>query len=101
MNKKTILPLAITLALALNASAQTSADTRHTAAWSMDSCMSYAVKHSTDVQLQLVERRQARADYRWAKAGFLPQVGNVAFIPMAALSLVRSVNYLLYYKKNR
>ena len=75
MNKKTILPLAITLALALNASAQTSADTRHTAAWSMDSCMSYAVKHSTDVQLQLVERRQARADYRWAKAGFLPQVG--------------------------
>ena len=33
--------------------------------------------------------------------GFLPQVGNVAFIPMAALSLVRSVNYLLYYKKNR
>lgn len=75
MNKKTILPLAITLALALNASAQTAADTRHTAAWSMDSCMSYAVKHSTDVQLQLVERRQARADYRWAKAGFLPQVG--------------------------
>ena len=74
MNKRTILPLTITLALALNASAQTPADTRHTA-WSMDSCMSYAVKHSTDVQLQLVERRQARADYRWAKAGFLPQVG--------------------------
>ena len=75
MNKRTILPLALTLALTLNASAQTPADTRHTAAWSMDSCMSYAVKHSTDVQLQLVERRQARADYRWAKAGFLPQVG--------------------------
>ena len=35
MNKKTILPLAITLALALNASAHTPADTRHTAAWSM------------------------------------------------------------------
>lgn len=43
--------------------------------WPMDSCIGYALRHSTDVELQRVERLQARADYRWAKAGFLPSVG--------------------------
>ena len=68
------------MGLASHATAQTAqhgADSRlqRTATWCMDSCMSYALRHSTAVEMQLAERRQARADYRWAKAGFLPQVG--------------------------
>lgn len=56
------------LATALAAQAQDSQ-------WPMDSCISYALGHSTDVELQRVERLQARADSRWAKAAFLPTAG--------------------------
>ena len=42
--------------------------------WTADSCIAYAVEHSSDVELQRVSRSLARADYRWAKAEFLPTV---------------------------
>ena len=48
-------------------------------AWTMDSCMVYAVNHSTAVEMQLVEARQARTDYTAAALAFLPTVsGGVA-----------------------
>ena len=80
MNKTTIYSIVVVMGLASHATAQTAqqgADNRlqRTATWCMDSCMSYALRHSTAVEMQLAERRQARADYRWAKAGFLPHVG--------------------------
>lgn len=42
--------------------------------WNMSECMQYAVEHSTAVQMQLVEARQNRIDYRAAKLSFLPSV---------------------------
>lgn len=42
--------------------------------WSMDSCMAYAVSHSTAVEMQRVEARQSKTDYRAAVAAFLPSV---------------------------
>ena len=42
--------------------------------WTMERCMEYAVEHSTNVQRQGIEARQARDDYHAAMAGFLPKV---------------------------
>lgn len=66
-------PLAATTTSHAPAEAAASSQTT-TAPWTADSCMAYAVEHSTAVELQLANRRQARADYHWAKAGFLPTV---------------------------
>lgn len=44
-------------------------------AWSMDSCMRYAVTHASDVQRQRVMTRQREQDYRKAVADFLPSLG--------------------------
>lgn len=49
--------------------------TRAHAQVSLDSCISYAVSHSTAVEMQRVSARQAQADYRYAKAALLPSVG--------------------------
>ena len=49
--------------------------TRIHAQVSLDSCISYAVSHSTAVEMQRVSARQAQADYRYAKAALLPSVG--------------------------
>ena len=68
MDKTTI----ITSLFMLTAMQQSQAQT---AGISIDSCIAYAIKHSTAVEMQRVEARQARADYRWAKADFLPRVG--------------------------
>lgn len=43
-------------------------------AWNMERCMKYAVEHSTAVEMQLIEARQAKADYRAAALSFLPSV---------------------------
>lgn len=43
-------------------------------AMTMDSCMSYAAEHSSEVELQRIEARQSRVDYRSAVASFLPTV---------------------------
>ena len=66
-------PLAATTISQASAPEAASSQTT-TAPWTADSCMAYAVEHSTAVELQLANRRQARADYHWAKAGFLPTV---------------------------
>lgn len=42
--------------------------------WDMDRCMQYAVDHSTSVELQRIEARQARADYSASVASFFPTV---------------------------
>jgi len=42
--------------------------------WDMNRCIQYAVEHSTAVELQLVEARQSRVDYRTAALSFLPSV---------------------------
>lgn len=42
--------------------------------WNMSECMQYAVEHSTAVELQLVEARQAKIDYRAAALSFLPSL---------------------------
>lgn len=43
--------------------------------WTMDQCMAYAAEHATTVRTRRVEAQQALADYRYAKAEFLPEVG--------------------------
>lgn len=43
-------------------------------AWTMDRCVSYALKHATEVRRQNIEQRQKRVDYRTALLDFLPQV---------------------------
>jgi len=64
MKKRTyILPLA---AIVLTAQAQQP--------WNMSACMKYAVEHSTAVETQLVEARQAKTDYRAAALSFLPRL---------------------------
>lgn len=45
-----------------------------TSPWSLDSCMAYAIAHSTAVATQRLEARQAHADQRHAAAAFLPTV---------------------------
>ena len=45
------------------------------AAWTMDSCMNYAVHHASDVQRQRIATRQRAQDYRKAVADFLPSFG--------------------------
>ena len=44
-------------------------------AWTMDSCMHYAVLHASGVQRQRIATRQREQDYRKAVAGFLPSLG--------------------------
>ena len=43
-------------------------------AWTMDRCVSYALKHATEVRRQNIEQRQKRVDYRTALLDFLPKV---------------------------
>ncbi len=43
-------------------------------AWTMDRCVSYALKHATEVRRQNIEQRQKRVDYSTALLDFLPQV---------------------------
>lgn len=68
MDKTTIIASIIMLSAMQQSQAQT-------AGISIDSCIAYAIRHSTAVEMQRVEARQARTDYRWAKADFLPRVG--------------------------
>lgn len=61
-----------TIYILLIAAATTTARAQQT--WDMSRCMQYAVEHSTAVQMQLVEARQSKVDYRAAQLSFLPSV---------------------------
>lgn len=54
--------------------AATTVTARGQQTWDMSRCMQYAVEHSTTVQMQLVEARQSKTDYRAAQLSFLPSV---------------------------
>lgn len=66
--------MAVALATAWLLLAQAPAQAQEEA-WSMDSCMRYAVTHASDVQRQRVMTRQREQDYRKAVADFLPSLG--------------------------
>lgn len=66
--------MAVALATAWLLLAQAPAQAQEEA-WSMDSCMRYAVTHASDVQRQRVMTRQRKQDYRKAVADFLPSLG--------------------------
>lgn len=42
--------------------------------WGLDSCMAYAVEHTTDVKREVVNARQRKQDYQKAVTDFLPSV---------------------------
>lgn len=42
--------------------------------WGLDSCMTYAVEHATDVKREVVNARQRKQDYQKAVTDFLPSV---------------------------
>lgn len=42
--------------------------------WGLDSCMTYAVEHATDVKREIVNARQRKQDYQKAVTDFLPSV---------------------------
>lgn len=44
--------------------------------WGLDSCMSYAVEHATDVKREVVNARQRKQDYQKAVTDFLPSVAG-------------------------
>lgn len=62
------------LAASLHGFSQTGGAAAAAEPCTLDFCISYALHHSTAVEMQQVEARQARADYRYAKAAFLPSV---------------------------
>ena len=45
-----------------------------TKTWGLDSCMSYAVEHATDVKREVINARQRKQDYQKAVSSFLPTV---------------------------
>ena len=65
MNKKFSIIL-LSLAATVAATAQQ--------AWTLDQCVSYAMKHATEVRRQHIEQRQKRVDYRTALLDFLPRL---------------------------
>lgn len=44
--------------------------------WGLDSCMTYAVEHATDVKREVINARQRKQDYQKAKTDFLPSVNG-------------------------
>lgn len=42
--------------------------------WGLDSCMTYAVEHATDVKREVINARQRKQDYQKAVTDFLPSV---------------------------
>lgn len=42
--------------------------------WGLDSCMTYAVEHATDVKREMINARQRKQDYQKAVTDFLPSV---------------------------
>lgn len=42
--------------------------------WELDSCMTYAVEHATDVKREMINARQRKQDYQKAVTDFLPSV---------------------------
>lgn len=44
--------------------------------WELDSCMTYAVEHATDVKREVVNARQRKQDYQKAVTDFLPSVAG-------------------------
>lgn len=44
--------------------------------WGLDSCMTYAVEHATDVKREIVNARQRKQDYQKAVTDFLPSVAG-------------------------
>lgn len=44
--------------------------------WGLDSCMTYAVEHATDVKREVVNARQRKQDYQKAVTDFLPSVAG-------------------------
>lgn len=44
--------------------------------WGLDSCMAYAVEHTTDVKREVVNARQRKQDYQKAVTDFLPSVAG-------------------------
>ncbi|MED9897592.1 MAG: TolC family protein [Prevotella sp.] len=47
-----------------------------TKTWELDSCMAYAVEHTTDVKREVVNARQRKQDYQKAVTDFLPSVAG-------------------------
>ena len=44
--------------------------------WGLDSCMTYAVEHATDVKREIINARQRKQDYQKAVTDFLPSVNG-------------------------
>lgn len=44
--------------------------------WGLDSCMTYAVEHATDVKREIINARQRKQDYQKAVTDFLPSVAG-------------------------
>lgn len=44
--------------------------------WELDSCMTYAVEHATDVKREVINARQRKQDYQKAVTDFLPSVAG-------------------------
>ena len=44
--------------------------------WELDSCMTYAVEHATDVKREMINARQRKQDYQKAVTDFLPSVAG-------------------------
>lgn len=44
--------------------------------WGLDSCMTYAVEHATDVKREMINARQRKQDYQKAVTDFLPSVAG-------------------------
>lgn len=44
--------------------------------WGLDSCMTYAVEHATDVKRKMINARQRKQDYQKAVTDFLPSVAG-------------------------
>lgn len=47
-----------------------------TKTWELDSCMTYAVEHATDVKREVINARQRKQDYQKAVTDFLPSVAG-------------------------
>lgn len=44
--------------------------------WGLDSCMTYAVEHATDVKREMINARQRKQDYQKAVTDFFPSVAG-------------------------
>lgn len=44
--------------------------------WGLDSCMTYAVEHATDVKREMINARQRKQDYQKTVTDFLPSVAG-------------------------